>query len=628
MNKKVVVFLFLIILPSICYSADVIKFDMEFGGKGAGQGAFGKDIKMAFDDEGNIYISDKDNKMLHKLNSEARFLMQIPEDTEDKTLFNTPGDITVDKQGNIYVADWSSKYIEGTENPRLHLYGPCVYKFSSTGLLLNTYFIDSASPKPRTVIPGIFVVDEKGQYGWALRPKGYDRALLVTVDSQKNLYILDVENNIIHKYNPEGERVENFGNYGSGGGEMDSPGDMAADNEDNLIIADTGNNRIIKFDGSGEYILNFGSKGYGTSQFIKPVSLAVTKSNEILVKDSSSFDRIGLKHSFGSERRTLGGEYAIQPVKDSELIMLEERILRLEEALEEGEDAEKAKEKLLAKSSRYYTVIERIQRFSDTGEYRDKAIYKIDKTHRELNDLEFLTLDPMGRIYLMDADRQVIRRYMIDGFTPRLSEIEATYTARTENSDQSFLEDYGDIDEKTDLEDRRSNLAISQALLMNYDISERWNFSLRDTHLYAKRDNTYETPPKPEDNYDYFDNGWDNTLDLNMKYIANPDPYKYREMNFYSEVLTGSTEYTREAMFSNVNLERSEREGDTTGIVFGADIDIHHNINVGLEYLRLKPGMMGSNFTTRLYDVSGDLYQVSSSYNSTNIVVGELNIKF
>lgn len=611
------------------HATSTTKFDREFGGKGSGEGAFGKTINLGFDPQGNIYVSDKENKMIQKLDPEGKFVMQAPRAGSDIPLFNAPGDIAVDNQGNIYVADWTSEHIEGTENPRLYIYGPCVHKLSMAGTLLQTYFIDVVSAKPNTVVPGTFIVDETGKYGWALRPKEYDRELLVAVDSRGDVYILDVKNNVIHKYNSSGKKVISFGRYGSGSGELDAAADMTVDREDNILIADKGNHRIVRFDSAGTHILNFGSKGQNVGQFIEPISVVATRDNEILVRDSSKFERIGLEHPFRGRGEKPGEEYLIQSFEDSDTRRLEERIRRLEEALEEGEDKEKAKEKLLAKYARYYTVIERIQRFNGAGEYIDKVIYKIDKNDRELHDLVFLALDNQGRIYLQDEDRLVIRRYTIEGFVPKLSEVEATYTARTENRDESFLEDYGDIDEKADLEDSRMDLAIKQAFLLNYDMTEKWNISLHDTHIFGKRYNaTYETPPKPEDNYDYGDSGWDNTFGLNLKFVANPDPYRYREMNFYSQLLAGSTDYSSQAIFSNVNMQRTEREGDAGGIVLGADLDIHSSMNVSLEYLRLRPGILSRNFSTHLYDISGDLYQISRTHNTSNIVVGELNIKF
>lgn len=639
MKSKYVFVFYSAMLLFISSNSQAVKmagFDIEFGGKGSGKGAFGKAINLAFDSNNNIYISDKENKMIQKLDPNGRFLMQVPHSESDDQLFNAPGDIAVDELGNIYVADWTSKHIEGTENPRLYMYGPCVYKFSTAGALLYTYFIDQIAAKPNTVVPGTFIVDELGQYGWALRPKEYDRALLVAADSQGAVYILDIKNNVIHKYNPSGEKLLSFGRYGSGESELDAPADMIIDKSGNLAVADKGNNRIVVFDSNGNQFLSFGKKGQGNGQFIEPVSVAVIANGDILVRDSSKYERIGLEHPFRGSEEILGKEYIIQPLEDSNTRELEVRIRRLEEALQEGEDKEKAKEKLLAKHARYYTVIEKVQRFSNTGGYIDKAIYKIDKNDRELHDLSFLALDPMGRIYLRDEDRFVIRRYILEGFIPRLSEIEATYTARTENFDEEFLEDYEDIDKKTDLEDRRLNLALKQALLFNYDLTEKWNLSLQNTHTIASRDSTYETPPKPEDNYDYIDKGWDNTLGFNLKFIANPDLYRYREMNFYSQLLAGSTDYRSDAIFTNVNRQHTDREGSEGGIVFGADMDIHHNINVALEYLRLTPDSIskklglqfGRDLRMNLYDVSGDLYQTSRNYNTSNVIIGELNIKF
>ena len=53
----------------------------------------------------NALLSDKNNKMIQKLDSEGNFLMQVPRVGSDEPLFNAPGDIAVDVQGNVYVAD-------------------------------------------------------------------------------------------------------------------------------------------------------------------------------------------------------------------------------------------------------------------------------------------------------------------------------------------------------------------------------------------------------------------------------------------------------------------------------------------------------------------------------------------
>ena len=50
-------------VPGNSYAASMVKFDREFGGKGSGEGAFGKIINLTFDLQGNIYISDGYKKL-------------------------------------------------------------------------------------------------------------------------------------------------------------------------------------------------------------------------------------------------------------------------------------------------------------------------------------------------------------------------------------------------------------------------------------------------------------------------------------------------------------------------------------------------------------------------------------
>ncbi|MDQ1329433.1 MAG: hypothetical protein QG641_2723, partial [Candidatus Poribacteria bacterium] len=286
----------LILVFQDSYAVSVIKFDKEFGGKGAGSGKFGKILNVAFDANNNIYVSDKENKMIQKLDSDGKFLMQIPKSESvlpllggtrnDIMPFNAPGDIAVDSQGNIYVADWGSKYVEGTDNPRLYFFGPCIYKLSVTGTILQTYFIDEFTPKPRMVTPGTFIVDENGKYGWAIQPKEYNRELLVAIDSKGYAYILDIKNNVIHKYDESGKVLLSFGKYGSGKGELDNASDMIIDKENNILVADKGNNRVVKFDSLGNEVLTFGVKGLSDGKFTEPVFIMVTGNNEILVKVS------------------------------------------------------------------------------------------------------------------------------------------------------------------------------------------------------------------------------------------------------------------------------------------------------------------------------------------------------
>ena len=660
-------------LISVCinnFSAAVesIKFDVTFGGKGSGDGGFGKNIHINFDADNNIYISDTDNKMVHKLSPDGQFIMQIPptpyplqgmggKEYSPEPLFDKPGDICVDTNGNIYVADTTATHIKNTAEPKIYIFGPCVYKFSPKGELINTFFTDKldAYPKTTTAIPARVVIDENGQPGFGIQPKYYDRPLLIDVDSQNNLYTLDVKNSVVFKLAEDGSEILNFGQYGAGEGEFDDPSDIEIDHQDNILIVDKGNNRVLKFNSEGQFQLALGKKGRGNSEFVKPLRITVMQSGEILVKDASQFVRALHQHPFyeagglsstGDPYTRFSSNFIPDQVwgGKSELELLRERIQLLEEAeyyryyYDDKENGDKDDEKkqgedeeqkaYLIKKTIYHNVIERIQKFSGNGKYKGRVIYKIDKQSEADHDLNFLAIDRLGRIYLRDASELTIRRYTISNITISPSKIDAVYTARPEYSDNRFLEDYEDIDTKPNLKDEEGMFNLRQSLLLNYDLSERWNLTFRDTAIYGERDNEYVVAPKAEDSYNTVDEGIDNTFQTNLKFVTNPNIYKYKELNLYSQVLYGTTDLSRNSIFTDLNLQKSEHEGEARALIFGIDWDILTKANLSFEYLDLNPNYTSRNFTREYYDVSGDLYEVYKSQNKARTLTGELNIKF
>ena len=131
-------------------AVEFIKLEREFSGKGSSQGAFGKDIYLAF--KRNIYVSDTENRLIQKISPTGEFLFQIPADPESvDNILRKPGHLTVDDLGNIYVADVTAHHIAETVDPKIYIFAPCVHKFSATGELLNTYFVDPVDERPGVV---------------------------------------------------------------------------------------------------------------------------------------------------------------------------------------------------------------------------------------------------------------------------------------------------------------------------------------------------------------------------------------------------------------------------------------------------------------------------------------------
>ncbi len=640
--------LFLIVVSPTTWGVGSIQLDREFGGKGAGHGVFGKDIRIHVDAEGNIYVSDAEAKLVQKLSVAGEFLFQIPGDPTTNTLFQKPGDVCTDGEGNIYVTDYTAKHLEGTENPRIYIFTPCIYQFDSQGELINTFFIEDVRVRPKTVLPVKLMIDESGQSAYAIQPKYYDRSLRVAWSPEGFLYVLDIQRSVIHKLDADGTEIKRFGRYGAGAGDMDEPADLALDAQGNVWIADTKNHRVVKYSADGQFLLNVGRKGRGKAEFVEPQAIAVTNNGLVLVKDSSEFTRALYKSPIYGPTQTGVDEagsrsyfFASRPRSmdrtDLATNDLATRLRVLEEAeylryLEETE-GEKAEEDIERKTQRlrntlYHHVIERVQLLDSNGRYRDRVLYRIDKQDVEEHDLAFIALDNAGHIYLRDESEFTIRRYRMNGFAMQKSALNAVYSTRAENGENQFIEDYEDIDFDPDVNDEENLFGWRQRLLLNYDLSERWGLSLQNQTIYNERDNRFVTPPKPEDSYTYSDEGWDNILDFNLRYVTNPNPYRYKELNLYAQRMDGQTDGGSEAILSDRNRQRSEGTGDSQSYVLGLNWDIFRNTNFALEFMNLDPDRTARNYTRTFYDVSGDLHEQFRSSSRAKVWAAELTVSF
>ncbi len=670
---------FLLIMPALLVwqAADIfavgfLNFEREFSGKGSTDGFFSKNIRVGFDATGNIYISDADNRLVQKLSSTGEFIMQIPKEKTIESILRKPGDITVDGDGNIYVVDQAiPHHIPETADPKLYWFGPCVYKFNRDGELQHTYVVDAIDVRPKVVLPTRLMIDEEGKTAFAYQPRNYDRAVFIDVDNRSQLYVLDAKNATVHQFGADGKKLNTFGRYGAGNGEFDSDAsDIEIDIEGNVLIADTGNHRVVKFNAAGKFMSSFGTKGRAEGEFIKPIAIVTLSTGEILVKDKSQFKRFlgsplanfldvvspsgqgladvystgtGLVNSVIDTTRPRSA-YLNPNSQTSDLAILHRRIRLLEEAEyrrylndyldkedEKDENKQEEDEDLKTKEIRetiYHNVIARVQRFSSAGTYKGRVVYEVDRRSAEDHDLAFLTLDPLGHIYLRDGGDLTIRQYSIEGFTVKPSHMNAVYNSRAVNRDNDFIEDYEDIDADADVDDQLNLLQLNNSFFWTYNLSERWNLTLADVFTYAEQDERYITPPKEEDSYDFETQALTNTAVANLKFIINPNAYHYKEFNLYAERLDGTTDLYQQSLFPDLNRQAQEGEGDASSLAIGGNWDVFTDVNLWLEYTDLNPAETSRNFVRRYFDASGNLYEVFGSRNQAKQFVGELTIKF
>ena len=645
------------------FSVDFIQLEREFAGKGSTHGRFSKDIHLAFDRQ-HIYVSDTENRLIQKLSATGEFLLQFPEAPESPdNILRKPGHLAVDSTGNIYVADVTVHHIGETaepNEPKVYMFAPCVHKFSATGELLDTYFVDNVDVQPKVVLPVHFMIDEAGKSAFAIQPKGHDRVLRVALNAQNELYVLDAERGRVHKFGADGEKLLAFGRYGASDGEFDTDAaDIAIDARGNVLIADTGNHRVVRFDAAGKSLGSFGRKGRGNGEFMKPMALVALPTGEILVKDASQFRRkvgglpevVVLSPTLTQLTESSPGQAELAdtitnatrsqygPFTAADTVALNRRVRLLEEAeysryyADETDEEDKAElaEELRRKDIRltlFHNVISRVQKFDSSGRYIGRIIYETDQLSEEKHDQTFLDLDAAGYLYLRDESDFTIAQYSVTGFTLKPSHTNGFYSLRAANLYNKYFEDYEDIDVFTDVEDKLNQLELKNLFGWTYSLSERWHLTVLDELTYGEQDERYITPAKVEDSYDFGTQALENAFAVNLKFITNPNPYRYKELNLSVGRVDGTSDLTQNALYADLNKQRRIDTGDANSTVIELNWDIWSRTNLWLRYADLNPAETSRNFIRRFYDVSGDLYEVFGSRNQARQFLGELTIKF
>src|ERR1039457_4818202 len=93
-------------------------------------------------------------------------------------------------------------------------------------------------------------------------PGGFQPKFVV-LDSSNNIYVTDISNDRVVKFDRNGNYLAQWGSYGTNNGQFYNLGGVAVDNSNNVYVADSGNNRIEKFDRNGNYLTQWGSGGSG-----------------------------------------------------------------------------------------------------------------------------------------------------------------------------------------------------------------------------------------------------------------------------------------------------------------------------------------------------------------------------
>lgn len=210
---------------------------------------------MATDSKGNLYVND--NGTLQKFAPNGQMIDYWSYYGTGPGMFDQPGDVEIDRDQNVYVADSGNCRIQ---------------KFSADGVFIRQ---------------------------WGRRGQGdgeFGGPSQIATDAHGNVYVADWGNNRIQKFTSDGIFITKWGEEGTGKGKFSYPEGIEVDARGDVYVADTGNNRVQKFDKSGRFLLMWKMCGSSGMRLDRPTSLAMGRDGRVCVLDSRSvnvFDRDG-----------------------------------------------------------------------------------------------------------------------------------------------------------------------------------------------------------------------------------------------------------------------------------------------------------------------------------------------
>lgn len=140
--------------------------------------------------------------------------------------------------------------------------------------------------------PPVQVYDADGKF---LRGFGQDviaKAHHIKIGPSGDIWVTDIENHIVVRFNPQGNVRMILGTSGEAGTDeshFDQPTDIAITPDGDIFVADGyGNSRVVHFDVDGQFVKAWGEKGTEPGQFDTPHAIALDPEGRLLVADRSN----------------------------------------------------------------------------------------------------------------------------------------------------------------------------------------------------------------------------------------------------------------------------------------------------------------------------------------------------
>lgn len=271
----------------------LLKFQRSFGSPGSGPGQFLNPHGISVDPEGNIYVADTENHRVQKFDSRGRFIEEVGGFGWQTAQFNRPMGLTAREGLNIYVADSQNRRILRFDRSLNYLSAMPSYSGEEEHLRLGFLWGVEVASTGELFLSDVeneqvlkltsFGEVERFFGGFESGPLRLRAPAGLTVAPGNAVCVADAGNDRVVVYDAFGGFLGSLGE-----GLLQGPHGLEVDRHGYLYVVDTDHHRVCVFSPRGELLLSQGEAGDGFGSFRSPLDLAVSDMGWICVLDSGN----------------------------------------------------------------------------------------------------------------------------------------------------------------------------------------------------------------------------------------------------------------------------------------------------------------------------------------------------
>ena len=244
--------------------------------------AFGKNGMWAVADNTKhcVYIFDGQDKLIRKVGSHGNGNGQL----------NRPEGVTFDSNNHLYVADYSNHRVQvfDVSGKYLHQLGSSGSGNSQLSGPIGITIHNNKVFVTENFNSRISVFHTNGQFSHIIGKGQLGEPYDVTVNTNNQLLVADVNHHCIYTFTLDGNYVSKFATRGSDKGQLNYPHSLTTDLYGFILVADTDNHRVSIFNKDGKFIHCFGSRGSDDGKFTSPRGIAISPNGNIYVSDHNN----------------------------------------------------------------------------------------------------------------------------------------------------------------------------------------------------------------------------------------------------------------------------------------------------------------------------------------------------